>query len=99
MGERYFVRGVQLGELAAYINCGEKQRALELLQHIEDEQFLWLMEDSRDSSKKTPPTPPPEKTGGVPAQTTETKPTEYDPLMPVVDMEGSPIEPSTQKVR
>jgi len=46
MGSRYYLTGVQIGILQAYLNNNKFQEALKLLEDIEENQFIGLIENN-----------------------------------------------------
>lgn len=52
MGERYFLTGVQLGMLKAFVRSNKEKEATDLLCKIEDKQFVGDAKDLADMIKK-----------------------------------------------
>jgi len=68
MGERYFLTGVQLGMLKAYLQLGKVEEASKLLEEIELEQFIGNMKTEEEI--KIYPKPHPDCAPIFPGQNT-----------------------------
>jgi len=52
MSERYWISGVQIGMIIAYLDCGNQMTIIQLLKDIEDGQFIGNTKDLKEMLKK-----------------------------------------------